>query len=220
MNDTTDLPAVGRLTFDVEGQEGGPFHSRCLHVPSQSSGLTLGRGYDMKERTKAEVRDDLVSAGVAAATANLISQAAGMSGDRAEQFIAENDLEDFEITPEGQIRLFETTYRQLAADARRLATKDDVTRAYGATDWDGLDPAIRELVVDLRFRGDYTPACRRFLQVHIVNNDLDGLARELANRAHWPNVPQDRFDRRRRYCDAAQGRSDAAPEGTERAGTE
>ena len=204
MNEATAVPAVGRLTFDAEGQEGGPFHSRCLHVPSQNSGLTLGRGYDMKERSKTEVRDDLSAAGVASATANLISQAAGLRGDQAEQFIAENDLEDFEITPQGQVSLFETTYGQLAADARRLATKADVTRTYGTTDWDGLHPAIKDLVVDLRFRGDYTPGCRRFLQVHLVNNDLDGLAKEMADGQRWPNVPRDRFERRRDFCQKAK----------------
>ncbi len=205
MTDSIATPVVGRLTFDAEGQEGGPFHSRCLHVPSSFSGLTLGRGYDMKHRSKTEIRDHLIAAGVEAAKAALISQAAGLAGDAAEEFIAENDLEDFEISPVGQVQLFETAYEALVKDARRLATKEDVTRAYGATDWEGLHPAIREVVVDLRFRGDYTPACRRFLQQHIAKNDLQAVAREMADRARWPNVPQDRFDRRRAFCEEAKG---------------
>ena len=204
MNDPIAVPDVGRLTFDAEGQEGGSFHSRCLHVPSASSGLTLGRGYDMKHRSKAEIRDDLLAAGVEVATAALISQAAGLAGDAAEEFIAENGLEDFEISKEGQVQLFETTYKALAADARRLATKDDVTSAFGPTDWEGLHPTIRELVVDLRFRGDYTPDCRRFLQEHIAKNDLEAVRRVISDRTRWPNVPKDRFERRQRFCEAAK----------------
>ena len=40
-------PKEGKVTFNSEGTEGGFFHSRKLHVPTASSGLTLGRGYDM-----------------------------------------------------------------------------------------------------------------------------------------------------------------------------
>ncbi|MEX2642221.1 MAG: hypothetical protein WD270_02125, partial [Acetobacterales bacterium] len=93
MPDDMEQPGCGRLTFDAEGQEGGPWHSRRLHVPSASSGLTVGRGYDMKRRSREMVRDDLREAGVDPAVAALLSQAAGMQGERAEEFIEENDLE-------------------------------------------------------------------------------------------------------------------------------
>ncbi|WP_282605430.1 hypothetical protein [Pelagibius sp. Alg239-R121] len=195
-------PSVGELTFDAEGQEGGPFHSRHFHVPSSTSGLTIGRGYDMKMRSRSEVRDDLVQAGVSSVRAALISQAAGLKGDEAEEFLQENELEDFEITPEAQVRLFEIEYQRQANDTRRLATKADVTRAYGATDWDALHDVIKEILVDLRFRGDYTPSCRKFLQTHVARNDLEGFIQEISNHDRWPNVPPDRFRRRRAACGA------------------
>lgn len=198
-------PSQGRLTFESEGQEGGPFHSRRLHVPSSSSGLTIGRGYDMKLRSKSEIRDDLIKAGLAVAEAALISQAAGLKGEEAEEFIEENDLEDFEITPEAQLSLFAIEYERKAKDTRRLATKADVVRAYGETDWDALHKVIKEVLTDLRFRGDYTPSCRRFLQVHVANNDLAVFAEEIGNRDRWPNVPTDRFNRRRALCEGAIG---------------
>ena len=202
MNDIPK-PEVGRLTFDAEGHEGGVYHSRRLHVPSAGSGLTIGRGYDMKHRTKTEIRDDLVAAGVDPATAALISQAAGLAGEAADEFIAENNLEAFEITPEAQLELFEVVYAELAAEARRLATKPDVTAVYGATDWDALDIAIKDLLIDLRFRGDYTPTTRRFLQTHVAANDLPGFAGRVADRDNWPNVPADRFNRRRDFVQEA-----------------
>jgi hypothetical protein len=193
-------PARGRLTFAAEGQEGGPFHSRVLHVPTASSGLTLGRGYDMKERSKSEVRDHMLAIGLRSEIAALLSQAAGRSGAGAEEFIAENDLEDFEIDGDQQRRLFEIVYVELEADARRLATKPDVVRAYVACDWEALDPAIREVLIDLRFRGDYTPGCRRILQRHVAANDVTAFAAAISDRASWPNVPRDRFERRREFC--------------------
>lgn len=206
MNDIPK-PDVGRLTFDAEGQEGGIYHSRRLHVPSAASGLTIGRGYDMKHRTKTEIRDDLIDAGVASADAALISQAATLTGDTAEEFIAENDLEAFEISPDAQLQLFEVVYEELAADARRLATKADVTQVYGATDWPALDPTIKDTLIDLRFRGDYTPTSRRFLQVHVANNDLPNFAAEIGERENWPNVPADRYNRRRAFVEEALART-------------
>ncbi len=141
---------IGSLTFEAEGQEGGPYHSRHFHVPSDSSGLTIGRGYDMKNRSKREVLDDLVSAGVGEVDAAKISQAAGLSGVDADTFVEENDLEDFEISEEVQLKLFEIEYARQLRDTRRLATKADVTRAYGETEWDALDDIIRDTLVDLR----------------------------------------------------------------------
>jgi hypothetical protein len=202
MPDRPPLPTRGRLTFDAEGQEGGRYHSRILHVPTASSGLTLGRGYDMKERSRSEIRDHLTAIGLDPSMAALISQAAGRSGAGAEEFIAENHLEAFEITPAQQIALFDIVYGELEADTRRLATKPDVVRAYGATDWGALDATIREALIDLRFRGDYTPGSRRFLQRHVAANDRAAFATAIADRDNWPNVPQDRFKRRCDFCKA------------------
>ena len=57
-------PSRGVLTWEAEGSEGGRYHSRVLHVPSNTSGLTIGRGYDMKDRSAAEAQKDLIAAGV------------------------------------------------------------------------------------------------------------------------------------------------------------
>lgn len=207
MSETIPKPNYGRLTFNAEGQEkpGSIYHSRHLHVPGPTSGLTIGRGFDMKNRTSAQIRADLVAAGVPAAKAALLSRAAGLSGDQAEDFIQENDLEDFEITPEAQLKLFKIDFDWHANDCKRIATKEDVVRRYGPTNWETLNQTIKDVVVDLRFRGDYTPRCRGFLQEHIVANDLRKFSDEICERTNWPNVPKDRFERRRNYCRVALG---------------
>ena len=58
-------------------------------------------------------------------------------------------------------------------------------------------------MIDLRFRGDYTPRARRFLQRHVAANDLAAVAAALARRENWPGVPADRFERRRRFASEA-----------------
>ena len=92
----------GQVTFDSEGTEGGRYHSRTPHVPSDTSGLTIGRGYDMKEKTKAQIKKDLTDAGLSEADAEAYAGAAGLSGDKARQYIKDTKL--VEITPEQEAK--------------------------------------------------------------------------------------------------------------------
>lgn len=198
-----DVPETGMVTWDSEGSEGGRYHSRRPHVPSASSGVTIGRGYDMKSRTSSGVLVDLLRAGVPRADAERLARGAGLHGEAAKRFLRENGLGEFEISPAAQRKLFEIAYEAEAAEARRLATKEDVRAKYGEVDWERLDPAIREMLIDMKFRGDYTPGARAKIQKLVVANDLEGFARDLADRANWPDVPKDRFERRKRFLEAA-----------------
>ena len=141
-----------------------------------------------------------MDAGVDADEADIISEAAGLTGPQAEVFIADKDLVDFTITWAEQLKLFEVAYGEIEQDTRRLATKDNVQRKYGVTDWENLDETIQEILVDLRYRGDYTPSCRRFLQHHVARNDLARFTEETDYRDRWLNVPSDRFKQRTAFC--------------------
>jgi hypothetical protein len=190
----------GQLTFDAEGQEGGRWHSRNPQVPSDSSGLTIGRGYDMKFRSAEQITKQLTEAGLSKEAAKLYAGAARLSGNAAREYMRKTDLP--EITPVQQKALFLITYDEIADSARRICTSDAVTKEYGAVDWDKLRPAVRELVIDLRYRGDYTRKTREFVQPLVVKNDLRGLAAVLADRDNWLNVPEDRFQRRAKFANA------------------
>ena len=191
-----EAPSVGLVTWDAEGTEGGRFHSRTLSVPSDSSGLTIGRGYDMKERSAATIAADLGAAGVPAADASKISKAAGLSGAAARKFITDQKLGSFEISKPAQLALFMTTYNALKADVARICAKPDVVAAFGACDLTKTDRAIVDILVDLRFRGDYNGTSRALVQKVAAQNDLAGFAAALQKAGNWPNVPADRFNRR------------------------
>jgi hypothetical protein len=203
------VPETGRITWDSEGAEGGRFHSRVLHVPTATSGLTIGRGYDMKLKKPTQILADLMKAGVSQADAEKVSRAAGLEGDLARKFIKENDLQNFEISPSTQKTLFRITYEAEASEAKRISTKEDVRKKYGDCDWDQLDPVVRDLVVDLKFRGDYTPVSRARIQRLIARNDVEGLARDVGSSANWPNVPRDRFERRKKALEEAAAKRKA-----------
>jgi LysM repeat protein len=192
----------GQVTFDAEGMEGGPFHSRRLHVPGPTSGATIGRGYDMGQRSQDEIVSDLTAAGLGEEDAKSLARLRGFTGHAAESEIARLGLDDFEINPRQQKLLFLIAYDELAGDVKRICRKHDVEVKYGVTDWQALHPRIRDIVVDLRYRGDYTGATRERVQPCVVANDLARLRTLMANRRYWVQqrgVPNDRFRRRSEY---------------------
>jgi len=194
---------AGQLTFDAEGMEQpGRYFSRNPHVPTDSSGVTLGRGYDMRDKTPAGISADLTACGLDPAAAAQFAKAAGLSGAAGKSFIVQNNLSNFEITPGQQKLLFALTYQQMVSDVLRICQKPDLVARYGATDWAALPAKVRDLVVDLRYRGDYTPSSRERIQPLLVANNATAIATLMADEAYWcgpEKVPQDRFRRRRDY---------------------
>ena len=195
-------PSQGLVTWDSEGQEGGPFHSRKLHVPSNESGVTIGRGYDMSGRLASHIANDLMAAGVQKDMALKLAKGAGLRGKAAKAFIAKPEFKGFELSAAGQKTLFDLSYKHEESETRRLATKQDVVAKYGATDWAKLHPAIQQTLVDLKFRGDYTGDARAIIQPSVVKNDLEAFTKLLCDRSQWKNVPQDRFERRAKFLQA------------------
>lgn len=196
-------PSVGKLTFEAEGTEGGAYHSRKLHVPDKKSGVTIGRGYDMKKRDPAVIINDLTSAGIPKDQAVKLSKAAGLSGAKAQKFIADNKMGSYEISSQSQTTLFNKSYDEAYKDVMRIFAKPDTVKKYGKVDLKVANPAIVELTVDLRFRGDYSPKTREFIQRPIVSNDLKAVQKAISNRNNWPDVPADRFNRRVKYMTEA-----------------
>jgi hypothetical protein len=201
--------SAGQLTFDAEGQEGGKHHSRRPHWPGGTSGVTIGRGYDMKLRTKDEVLADLKKAGVPMKTAEQIAGAAGLAVNDAKEFVEEN-RHKIEITPRQQRLLFELAYGAAEADVKRIVAKDDVAKKYGAMDWVDLDQAVRDLLVDLRYVGHYTPETREKVQKPAVKNDVAALATLFEDQSWTLNDPH-RQKRRADHLRKAGGVKRQAP---------
>lgn len=197
-------PSVGVVTWQAEGSEGGRYHSRKLHVPSPSSGLTIGRGYDMYRKNQAKIKGDMVVAGLSNAQADTLAKAAGLCGEVATQFIIDNDLLDFQVSPQQQKALFKITYENEAHEVQRICEKADVVKLYGKTSWAELHAAIKDVTIDLKFRGDYTGTSRKLIQKSISDNDLEEFKKQLKNQSHWSDVPPDRFSRRVAYLNKAK----------------
>ena len=77
----------GYFTFHAEGASSSA--TDRLHWPSQYSGVTIGPGYDLKERTELEIYTDMISIGMSREDANIIKKGAGKKFREAEVFVKE-----------------------------------------------------------------------------------------------------------------------------------
>jgi uncharacterized protein (TIGR02594 family) len=197
----------GQLTFDAEGNDNAKsaYFTRVVHWPGGVSGVTLGRGYDFGQRGKDATIAHLDAAGITGAQKTTLLGAVGLTGKAAGDWVKANKAKVGEITHDQQKTLFEVVYGEHADDVKRLSNKKDVKDKYGTVDFAKLHPAIMDLLVDLRYRGDYHSRSRAWIQPLAVKNDLKGMAAAMADEK-WKTdygVPEDRFRRRKEYMAAA-----------------
>lgn len=112
-------------------------------------------------------------------------------------FHKDKKLQSFVITRRQQKDLFKITYRNEAKEAKRLVTK------YYKINWQPLRKKIKEILVDLKYRGDFRPKrstqAMKKLKNAVKKNSLADLKNVMGSRALWRNVPYDRFLRRKNY---------------------
>ena len=64
--------------------------SNRLHWPGGASGVTLGPGYDMRDRSRAEIEQRLRDIGINASLASRVAVGAGLRGEAAKRFAKDN----------------------------------------------------------------------------------------------------------------------------------
>ena len=145
----------GKLTYNAEGNDipSSPYYSRVIHWPGNAlSGVTLGRGYDMGDRSESDVYNDMVMSGISHEQAAKISKGAGLKGVAARNFVALNKAKIGEITLEQQEKLFSIIYPKYIA--RAISNYNKWTNGVsGAKPWDDLDSRIQEVLVDFVYQG-------------------------------------------------------------------
>jgi GH24 family phage-related lysozyme (muramidase) len=82
--------------------------SERLYWPRGASGVTLGAGYDMKERTSGDIQQMMVSIGLSAAIARKVGEAAGLKDSAAQTFASDNK-HLFKLTHDQEIALLRFT---------------------------------------------------------------------------------------------------------------
>ena len=91
-------------------------------------------------------------------------------------------LDEFELTREQQKKLFEITYAREEAETKRLVKK------YFNIEWKKLHPKIQQILVDLKFRGDFRPTSKaegqKALKAAVEANDLEKFKKVFLNCVH------------------------------------
>jgi len=188
------------LTKDAEGT-----YKQCAkaHVPTNSSGLTLDGGYDCWLKSPSKVLGDLTMAGLPSDVAYHFSHAAGLRGRCAREWLHNSEHNQFKMTPEQQDKLFAISYTEIKKSAMELYSKSDCRRDYGwILTWDNLLQPIRDIIIDLRFRGDWVPSTRKWLAAAVRSNKLEIFAEAMSSWQYWRmrrRIPKDRFKRRKEF---------------------
>lgn len=179
-----EFPSYCQLTFEAEG---GKLKAVLRpHCPGHDSGVTIGPGYDMKERASADVLADLKAAGVPGDVAEKLSQGVGKKGDVAKAWIKESFKgSDAVITKEASANIFTHVYPGYAELVRKKVAEE------WKADWGALPVKMKEILVDLAFRGDL---CRfkgkstkheKLIKPLVVANDYPGFRKLMLDHRYW-----------------------------------
>lgn len=199
----------GQLTFNVEGNDfedaGHPAHryfSRVVHWPEGVSGVTIGRGYDLGQQ--ADPRADLIKAGVKEPLLSWLVGAKGLHGQAAKTYLdnATQEVRKQVITRKQQYLLFISVYEFMKKDIFRISGTISNVEKYGALQWEAVNQKIQDVIVDLRYRGDYHVESRKFIQRPFTDNDLAKIKVEMSKHSNWIGVPPNRFAERKSYLES------------------
>ncbi|MEB2519733.1 hypothetical protein SOP85_30590, partial [Pseudomonas sp. YuFO20] len=196
----------GQLTFDAEGNDiddelhpSFKYFSRVAHWPGGVSGVTIGRGYDLGQRPNPG--KDLSDAGVQEPLRSWLIGAKGLQGTAAKNYIANasDEIREHQITRQQQYRLFLPVYDHMKKEVIRISNSNINKADYGVLNWGEVSCKVQDVVIDLIYRGDYTPSSRSLIQKPFVDNNIAVVKSVMTNRDYWRSVPHDRFKRRSEY---------------------
>ncbi len=196
----------GQFTFDNEGLDYStttvPFRetptlwfSRVLHWPGGNSGVTLGRGFDMKLRSTGEIHSMLRQAGLEEHKAVICSRAAGLRGRAAQQFVTVFGPMVGEITHQQQIQLFEIVYPRYLSLAKGYYIKytQKLQIIPDAISWEAMDQKIKEVYIVIVYQGvnEITSLVKA-----VAGNDKNEFKKLIKNTPRYM-----RFERKRKRMD-------------------
>ncbi len=198
----------GKLTFDSEGMDDSqpgieiddPLFTRKPHVPTNSSGnviggsgITIGRGFDVGQFETAQIEaifteTERHTKPLPTTLRTWLKEGAGKKGSVAQSHFTTlatriPNQADRMITRKQQHYLFLETYKRIRQDVQRITNENDAT--YGSANLDTLNPQLVDVIVDLRYRGDYHGLSRPYIQKSFVDNDYEAVKKAISAACLW-----------------------------------
>ncbi|WP_442499619.1 glycoside hydrolase family protein [Methylobacter sp. sgz302048] len=157
------------------------YGSNRLHWPKGASGVTLGPGYDMKERNSTSITNDMLAIGVDALVAQKIAEAAGLTGEEAHTF-ARINRELVKLSSQQEKGLLRHIVKKYQAIVRRKILVDLAQHEFDALVSFAYNPGGRlDTVANLINRGEVAEAMKE-IQKAITSGGQ--VMRGLVNRRH------------------------------------
>ncbi|MGF1751763.1 pesticin C-terminus-like muramidase, partial [Vibrio cionasavignyae] len=187
---------IGQLTFDSEGNDifGSIYFSRLPHVPNTKgvvigeSGITFGRGLDLGSRNQVDVEQIFSNVRInckplSHSLLEWLKEGAGLKGQNAYNHYKNIDDQvpkiEQELTRKQQHFLFLEIYPSYVKETERLLTKADVRSFFDKESvivWSELPRNIREVLVDITYRGDNRSSSRKMNVPSLVTDINDKLS--------------------------------------------
>ena len=161
--------------------------SRILHCPDIYSGVTPGRGYDMKGRSSREILSHFISSGIEEYKSVICSKAHGLSGHAAKTFIKNYGYLVGEITHQQQIKLFFIS-NKLKKDYAKVVYFRQSRHISNALHWDSIDEKIKETYVDIVYQG--IPRLRPLIELIARGGSREDIADNISEDPHEKRYPE------------------------------
>lgn len=165
------------ITFLAEGT----YKQTCkIHFPPGPSGATIGKGFDLKFHNPKYIKKIFKALGVDDTINEELQKLAGLKAKDAKEVVRKSEkLRKFALSNKQVDDLFMIIYREYESKAKALTEHEGNKKKYGDPDWDSMPHKLKELIIDLTYRGDYSshygakriPSIQRF----IVERDYEGL---------------------------------------------
>lgn len=177
---------LGKYTWDGEGYVSKPERTLVPHHPSDNSGVTIGRGYDMKSRTAKQIIRELTRAGVSEEVAERFSECAGKSSEDADELVGRLRAEGVGITYEQERNLFDQTYAWYFQNVKEVTQRH--AHEYGDLDMSQVPNGVWEFLTDLHYQGKYGEKTRDSLMPALIDSAQDGVWSNFWNATQkWNN---------------------------------
>ncbi|MGY5537410.1 pesticin C-terminus-like muramidase [Vibrio brasiliensis] len=212
----------GQFTFDCEGDdiESSPYFTRKAHVPKNGrvvigqSGVTIGRGLDLgnpptgatgQSPAKLDLKALFQEAELIPELSDWLLSVEGVKRASALESLDSSGLTDDEltITRKQQHLMFNDVYDYMEEKTRILLTKPDVKAKFGVVDWDNLPRNVKDVLVDLTYRGDNSPRTREGFVPALVDYNAQSFKAVISNVKAWRkfDVPRSRCIARKEYLE-------------------
>ncbi len=183
--------------------EGSLKETRKIHFPGGESGATIGKGFDFKFKTKNEIEYFFKSISLSSQIIKELKKLAKLSASQAKRIIDKSPLlKTLVLTDKQIIELFKKTYAVYKNRAKDLTKHKGNMNKYGDPAWETMPSKLKELIIDLTYRGDYSSfkGVKRIPQIQkfIVKRDYQGLCEFYNNDKNRGIVPLNRWMRRKK----------------------